>query len=208
MDLDKGQELVLCVDRSDLSNHWFSDRVISVAYLHKMQQTILSGCVFIARRDVEEDPGWKQIIPWVVIQTPTKTAIYQIAGAEKRLHDLWSVGIGGHVNSYDALCTSRDGKIILDDAIRAGMSRELDEELPGRPPGEEPVFCGVINDDSTETGRHHLGLVFKIDAADYKGYAPGEELKNFRFVETLGCQGFYEFDSWSKLSLDFFMSEK
>jgi predicted NUDIX family phosphoesterase len=173
-----------------------------------MQQTILSGCIFVVRRDVEKDLAWKQIIPWIVIQTPTRTAIYQRAGAEKRLQGLWSVGIGGHVNSDDARCAYRDGKIFSEDAIKAGMRRELDEELPGRPAGEEPKFCGVINDDSTETGRHHLGLVFKIDAADYKGYAPGEELKNFKFVETLGCQGFYEFDQWSKLSLDFFSEKK
>jgi predicted NUDIX family phosphoesterase len=79
--------------------------------------------------------------------------------SESRLHGLWSIGIGGHIDEQDAGA----------DPIRTGLRRELDEELCFREPvlaKAEPRFLGLLNDDGTEVGSVHVGLVFQLEVED------------------------------------------
>jgi len=106
---------------------------------------------FIDRPLAERSPEWRQIIPYVVIRNGgdvfgfTRTA----KQTEARLHHKVSIGIGGHVNP---------GHTILD-----GLKKELDEEV--RIGGDYALrFAGIINDESTEVGRVHLGACFVLDA--------------------------------------------
>ncbi len=72
------------------------------------------------------------------------------AGADSRLHDRWSIGVGGHLNPGDG-------------DLYGGLAREWREELIA---GFEPDlrFVGLLNDDTTDVGRVHLGVVFVTDA--------------------------------------------
>ncbi len=108
---------------------------------------------FEPRPAVEADPGFKQVIPYLVLRDGRRWFLMQRtrAGGDERLHDRWSVGVGGHLNPGD-----RD--------IAGGLDREWHEELSADFSADFR-FLGLLNDDTTDVGRVHLGVVFSADAA-------------------------------------------
>lgn len=105
------------------------------------------------REQMERDPGQKQIIPYLVLRDADAYFLMRRtrAGGDARLHDLWSIGVGGHLNPGD-------------DGLFGGLRREWREELVA---AFEPAFepFALLNDDTTEVGSVHLGVVFVADAA-------------------------------------------
>ena len=89
----------------------------------------LEGIPFywLPRSSAEMDPIYKQLIPYALLQTADglHTGCYRRKGSEKRLHDFWSVGIGGHVNQNDR--RNGDGRLDLPEALkrRIGSSKKL-----------------------------------------------------------------------------------
>jgi predicted NUDIX family phosphoesterase len=115
------------------------------------------------RGKMEQDPSFKQLIPYVLfrwIDDEGKIHLfeYQRGGGmgESRLHAKRSVGVGGHISSLDA-AAGRSQHV-----YREGMRRELDEEVIVDTPYDETV-AGLINDDQTEVGQVHLGVVHLFD---------------------------------------------
>jgi predicted NUDIX family phosphoesterase len=107
---------------------------------------------FRPRVDAETDPSWKQVIPYLLLRDGDRIFLMRRtrAGGDERLHDRYSIGIGGHVNPEDG-------------DIRGGLGREWAEEIDaGFQPDFQPV--GVLNDDSNAVGAVHLGLVYEADA--------------------------------------------
>jgi len=118
------------------------------------------------RTDVENDPSYKQLIPYIIVKRAGLLLTYWrgVGQGEARLHGKRSIGIGGHINPVDqqAAATSDQSR------YSAGMNRELLEELAFAGPGplaeiniSQPV--GLINDDSTAVGKVHLGIVHVVD---------------------------------------------
>jgi predicted NUDIX family phosphoesterase len=107
---------------------------------------------FRPRRQMESDPAWKQLIPYLVIRDGERYFLMRRtrAGGDPRLHDRWSIGAGGHVNPGD-------------DDLTGGLVREWREELEA---DFEPTFrpVALLNDDSTDVGSVHLGVVVVADA--------------------------------------------
>jgi predicted NUDIX family phosphoesterase len=101
---------------------------------------------------MEQDPSFKQVIPYLVLRDGPRWFLMQRtrAGVDTRLHDRWSIGVGGHLNPGDA-------------GIEGGLLREWHEELDA---SFVPTFrfVGVLNDDTTPVGSVHLGVVFSADA--------------------------------------------
>jgi predicted NUDIX family phosphoesterase len=107
---------------------------------------------FRPRPDAEQDPTWKQVIPYVVLRDGERIFLMRRtrAGGDERLHDRYSIGIGGHVNPDDG-------------DVAGGLLREWSEEIEADfTPDFAPV--GVLNDDDNSVGAVHLGLVFSADA--------------------------------------------
>jgi predicted NUDIX family phosphoesterase len=111
------------------------------------------------RAEMEHDPSFKQLIPYVLFQhldSHGRPHIFQYTRGrgqgEQRLHRKRSVGIGGHISSLDADAVGRS------DVYREGLARELAEEVAIDSPYEERCV-GLINDDESEVGRVHLGVV-------------------------------------------------
>jgi predicted NUDIX family phosphoesterase len=157
--------------------------------------------VFLARPKAEIDPAYKQIIPYALIAFENKVAYYvrgKKAG-EQRLVAKGSIGIGGHMNETD------ESLFALDEAAyRAGVEREVNEEIKIESPFEDRIV-GLLNDDTTEVGRVHLGIVHVFKLAEPKiekreamitglTFLPKEELLARR--ETM--------ESWSQICLDSF----
>ncbi len=109
--------------------------------------------VYLNRSDAEQDKRYKQLIPYVLLICNDKILRYRRGrgGQETRLHGLYSVGVGGHISEEDhGLFSSHRG-------YHDGMRRELMEEVVVDEAKEAAV--AVINDDSTEVGSVHFGVV-------------------------------------------------
>src|SRR5688572_12979961 len=115
--------------------------------------TSSSKLVYINRSEAEQDKHYKQLIPYVLVICDGKILRYRRGkgGQETRLHGLYSVGIGGHISEEDhGLFSNQLG-------YQEGMRRELMEEVAIAEPNEAAV--ALINDDSTEVGFVHFGVV-------------------------------------------------
>lgn len=109
--------------------------------------------VFLPRAAAEQDPSHKQVIPYLVLRDGDAWFLMRRtrAGGDERLHDRWSIGVGGHLNPGDA-------------DVEGCLRREWAEELvAGFVPDFAPV--GLLNDDTTAVGAVHLGFVYLADAA-------------------------------------------
>lgn len=154
------------------------------------------------RGEVEGDPGFKQLIPYVIFRhveaDGTETVFQYTRGkgqGEARLHSKRSVGVGGHISSVDA-GQSEDG-----DPYREGMRRELDEEVAIDTPYTDRVV-GMINDDESDVGRVHLGVVHLFDV-ERPAVAPRESEiveAGFRPVGEMLAE-LDGFETWSSICL-------
>ena len=112
---------------------------------------------FMARSVAETDPGHKQLIPYVIMSCDGRFLTYvrgRRAG-EARLIGNRSIGIGGHVNPGDDMPLFSDG---FREAYLSAVEREVEEEV-SIDAGHTDRVVALINDDSTEVGKVHLGIV-------------------------------------------------
>lgn len=192
-------EQVLCIVKQDLPEFWTQQKTIIKLEIDAFISTCThAGFKFINRPDAENNSLLKQIIPYIVLQTRDlkMTAVYSRNGSEKRLHDLNSIGIGGHINPIDGNLQESDfGQILL-----SGMQRELAEELEQRPYKDQPDFIGILNEDITDVGKVHLGAVFRILTDTPDAFVPGEELFDFKWVPTDLLKNM-NLELWSELAL-------
>ncbi len=185
-----GSELVLAVPRASVADR-LPHRGVRPGGLDEARAIIAVEGRFRPRAELEQDPGWKQVIPYVVVRDGARLLLMRRTrqGADARLHDLYSIGVGGHLNPGD-----------LD--IDEGMRREWREELAA---AFEPDFrpLGLLNDDDDPVGAVHLGLLFEVDAAARSvairethklagWFAPLEEIRSVR--ESM--------EGWSSLVFD------
>lgn len=130
---------------------------IRAAGEHDLAELVRREGAFRPRPAMEADQSWKQVIPYPVLRDGDAWFLMRRtkAGSDARLHDRYSIGVGGHVNPEDGG---------LDGDLSAALRREWDEELvvdffP------DFRFVGLLNDDTTPVGQVHLGLVYEGDAA-------------------------------------------
>jgi predicted NUDIX family phosphoesterase len=116
---------------------------------------------FLPRDEVEDDPRYKQIIPYLVLTSNDMVWRYRRGkrGSESRLHDKWSLGLGGHVNPGDETLFSLGPA-----AYARAWRRELDEEVEVGSPYSHRIV-GLINEDHNPVGRVHLGVVHHLRLA-------------------------------------------
>jgi predicted NUDIX family phosphoesterase len=193
------KESVLCIHRDRLPLSWVGPKSIVPLDLQSfVEECTSSGFEFVNREKAEKDPSLKQIIPYIVLQTKhvERTAIYNRQGSEKRLHDLWSLGIGGHINPVD----QKNGQASFKDILISGMERELTEELTKRPNTDKTEFCGIISEDITDVGSVHLGAVFRLLTQTPESYLPGPELFRFQWAKTQDLNQL-NMELWSELAL-------
>lgn len=169
---------------------------------------------FLPRAPAEQDPGWKQIIPYVILRAGREGAsevfCYRrgATGGEARLRALRSVGLGGHINPGDEGLFAAAGWA----AYRAAVERELGEEVEIGAPVLQRRIVGVLNDDTSAVGRVHVGIIEIWDLAaprvcprERKIADPGfRSLALLRQeAETLGREGpdAGGWESWSRFCL-------
>ena len=161
---------------------------------------------FIRRGDAERDPQFKQLIPYALFTWTDETGEVWVFAylrgkgqGEKRLVSKWSVGVGGHINDSDA--STSDG-----DLFEAGTRREIDEEVVLDANVVAYRKVGLVNDDETEVGRVHLGVVCRVelDAPKLRSNEPDLLEARFRPVSELLREVKEDpsrFESWTTLAL-------
>lgn len=156
---------------------------------------------FRRRGDVEDDPSWKQIIPYAIFTSGGKFLRYQRGSksGEQRLAGKGSMGIGGHVNREDFAGKSDN---LGREAYFVGVQREVEEELNlGEIIAQKTV--GLINDDSTPVGSVHLGVVHVFELGEAKAESNEDEIVDVEFLskeELLAERDLLE--AWSQICLD------
>lgn len=150
---------------------------------------------FLPRGQAEEDPTFKQLIPYVVLKYRDQVFHYrrgQGAG-EKRLRALRSVGIGGHINPIDHATGAHP--------YREGMLREVAEEVALGSAYHETCL-GFINDDATQVGQVHLGIVHVFELETPTVERREAVLTDAGFAPTrLLLEQAEEFETWSRFVL-------
>jgi predicted NUDIX family phosphoesterase len=154
--------------------------------------------VYLNRSEAEHDKRYKQLIPYVLLICNGKILRYRRGkgGQETRLHGLYSVGVGGHISDQD------DGLFSGDSAgYQDGMRRELMEEVAVEEVNAAPV--AVINDDSTEVGQVHFGVVHVMHMPDESVAGRRSGIVGPEFIpisEAVKEASAYE--SWSRFCLE------
>jgi predicted NUDIX family phosphoesterase len=177
--------------------------------LSAFEQDFLSAArdrgFFMERRYAEVHPEFKQPIPYVAVTCEDQVfTMTRLSGGEKRLQGKRGIGVGGHINPIDAPTTEA-----APDLFAAACQRELAEELilPAGPLPLEPL--GLLNDDSTEVGAVHVGVVYRLPLNP-------DQASQISIRETDGIAGQFEdysdlldaalaaeprFETWSSLLL-------
>lgn len=153
--------------------------------------------LYLNRSEAEQDRRYKQLIPYVLILCGDRILRYRRGkgGQETRLHGLFSVGIGGHISEEDSgLFTNRLG-------YEEGMRRELMEEV-ALDEFKETVVA-VINDDSTDVGYVHFGVVHIAQVPDESvaGRRSGIVAPEFVSVSE-AVKDLTAYESWSRFCLE------
>lgn len=191
--IKKEDEKILVVPRDILFSKKRINGIEAVDFSF-YQNLIEKNKQFLWRSQMEVDPSYKQIIPYLVFNYEDKYFLMQrrSSASEARLQNKYSLGIGGHIREED----------ITGSDIAGWAEREFAEEV--KYDGNlivEPI--GLLNDDSNDVGRVHIGFVFllKGDSANIKVRS---ELKSGQLLTLEECLHNYEnMENWTKLVFDF-----
>lgn len=157
-----------------------------------------SNLVYRARSEAELDRRYKQLIPYVILISGDRVLRYRRGkgGEETRLHGLYSIGIGGHISEEDHGLFSQGTLGYYD-----GMWREVQEEVAIEP--EKEVAVAVINDDSTDVGYVHFGVVHIMRVRNEAVAGRRKGIVSPEFVPiTSAVQAAAEYESWSRFCLE------
>lgn len=146
---------------------------------------------FMRRGDAEENPTHKQVIPYLVLRDGERWFLMRRtrAGGDARLHDRWSIGVGGHLNPGDG-------------DVHGGLRREWGEELVA---DFEPVYApvGLLNDDTTAVGSVHVGFVYVADSGGRPVAIRETDKLEGAFVGTAEVAAVRDdLETWSRLVFD------
>lgn len=186
-----GDELVLAVPRRLLLDAAYAEHawrgVLDVDPERFLERTRMNGA-FRPRREAEDDPTWKQVIPYLVVRDGDRYLLMRRtrAGGDARLFERYSIGVGGHLNPGD-------GDVL--GALRREWNEELDADFV-------PAFrfVGLLNDDEDPVGAVHLGFVYAADVGGRRvGIRETEKLSgDFRTPGEVGAV-IDSMESWSRL---------
>lgn len=153
--------------------------------------------IFKRRGDVEQDPNWKQIIPYMVFRVGDKYFLMQRTqkGSETRLHNLYSLGIGGHINKEDLDETS-----ILD-----WGKREFEEEIEYKGQFTSKAV-GMLNDSSGIVSAVHLGFVILLEGNSEQISVREDKLVGQLVSAEEVRKKYSQMENWSRIAFDFIIN--
>lgn len=191
------EERVLCFERRLLEGLGVFQGLSLEVEKYLPILTSPSNVLYLNRSDAEQDKRYKQLIPYVLVICKDRILRYRRGrgGQETRLHGLYSVGIGGHISEEDhGLFSSGLG-------YREGMRRELMEEVAVEEVKESAG--AVINDDSTEVGYVHFGVVHVMHVANEAIVGRRSGILGPEFIPLVEvAKNLSGYESWSRLCVE------
>ena len=183
-------EQVMVVERETLAEFLIESGLVQER-TDEILDAITDRHFFLDRPTAETSPQYKQIIPYVLIRHGDAYFLLQRTPkqTEARLHHKLSLGIGGHINP--------DTPDLFD-----GLQKELEEEV--EVVGDyDLTFVGILNDDTTDVGRVHLGAVYVLDAHDGNVHVRETEKMSGRWVARGELAAHREaMETWSQIVYD------
>jgi predicted NUDIX family phosphoesterase len=191
------EERVLCFERKLLEELGLFQGLSPAIEKYLPVVTAPANIKYLNRSEAELDKNFKQLIPYVLILCGEKILRYRRGkkGGETRLHGLYSVGIGGHISEED------NGLFSNALGYHDGMRRELMEEVAIEDAKEAAV--ALINDDSTEVGYVHFGVVHIMRVADESIAGRDGGIVSPEFVPiSEAVKDLSGYESWSRFCLE------
>ena len=191
------EERVLCFERKLLEELGVFQGLSLDVEKYLPAVTSSTRLTYRNRSEAEQDKRYKQLIPYVLVFCKGKILRYRRGkgGQETRLHGLYSVGIGGHISEED------HGLFSTPVGYHEGMRRELMEEVAVE--HEKDAAVAVINDDSTDVGMVHFGVVHVMHVPDESVAGRRSGIVSPEFVP-LGdaTKELTSYESWSRFCLE------
>ncbi len=164
---------------------------------------IIQNGLFRKRSELEEDPSFKQIIPYAIISNKESFCLFKRTSrqTEKRLHNKFSLGVGGHMNP-DNSKESKEQYLINE------LKRELFEEvkLLNDCLIEDIEFIGFINDDTISVGSVHIGLLYNIHVSNKDVVINETDKMTADWIDKPDLAEFYEgMETWTKITFDYYI---
>lgn len=200
---DKMDEVIIVVPRKALfenENLAFQGTESNPETVARLTSNIAKNFGTMRRGDAEENPSFKQPIPYAVIRRGNELFVYErlAGGGESRLHNKLSLGAGGHMNYKSGM---RD----FVEVTKVNLERELEEEL-FISHSFTPKTIGFINDDSTPVSNVHVAILTIIDLpadATVEVRETDQLSGDFVQLETLKSKAIYDrLEDWSKIVVD------
>jgi predicted NUDIX family phosphoesterase len=156
---------------------------------------------FIPRSQAEDDPSYKQIIPYVIMVHDGKYLSYvrgRRAG-EARLVGNRSIGIGGHINPADDMTLFNDN---FYQTYIAAVEREVAEEVLVETNHTDQIVA-LLNDESNEVGSVHLGIVHYWNLDEPKVSKKEQMITQMAFMSPEELEQVRDsLETWSSLCLN------
>jgi predicted NUDIX family phosphoesterase len=152
--------------------------------------------IYKQRKQVETDPDFKQLIPYVIFHSGREVFTYRRGKllGEKRLLGNYSLGIGGHISIFDPG--------LFGTSYQDGLKREINEEVSIDSPYTERLIA-LINDDTNEVGRVHLGVVHSFSLAQPLVKPREKSINETKFMSVQDLRSQIDgFENWSKICID------
>ena len=199
--MSKNDEIIVVIEREKLflEVNPFQGFTADKKNVDFMNHNLSKHFEEMRRGDAETNPHYKQPIPYAIVKVGAKIFTYKrlSQGGEERLHNMISIGLGGHMNTIE-------GKS-WDELLLENLQRELNEELEIKSNAEPKLSTlGFINDDSNDVGKVHIGILIQLE------YPEGTEI-NVKEVDQLAGKlssteelkmDYDHLENWSKIALD------
>jgi predicted NUDIX family phosphoesterase len=140
--------------------------------------------------NIENNPNYKQIIPYIYVVKNNKFLIYQRASSsdhkEARLYGKISLGIGGHIdygeNLTDALFRefNEEARLLIDGKEEHFKNTKSSQNFQTI---LKPKYTGIIDDERDAVGMVHLGVAVEISLPEnYNIEIKNSESKSFEYI--------------------------
>ncbi len=164
---------------------------------------IVQNGVFSNRSELEENPSFKQIIPYAIISCEDSFYLFKRTSkqTEKRLHNKFSLGVGGHMNPSKSIVSKEQ---YLTDELKRELFEEIN--LLNSCLIDDIEFIGFLNDDTIPVGRVHIGLLYHIHVSNKDVIIKETDKMTADWIEKSNLAEFYEgMETWTKFTFDYYI---
>lgn len=205
----------MCINRTALEEQVFAvltDMLWKILTYHengliKASREVLNRIVehglFRRRSELEDDPSFKQIIPYGIISNADSFYLFtrKSGQVEKRLHNKLHLGVGGHMNPGNSALSGEQ-------YLHSELKREFFEEIKllNGCLIEDIEFIGFINDDSIPVSRVHLGLLYNIRVSASDVAVRETDKMTAGWVAKADLADYYEeMETWTQIAFDHYI---